>query len=114
MFRTTVKFALFLVGGNLLLGLSLIITAATHGISDIDFSYSLLRLVCYLNFIPVILLYYLFGATFLSFPEVQKVLYIVLLGILQWTLISFLLAGVYCGIKSIFRRCFLAGERTLQ
>ena len=112
MFRTTVKFALFLVGGNLLLGLSLIITAATRGISDMDFSYPLLLLVNYLNFISVVLLYYLFGAGFLSLPEVQKALYIVLLGIFQWALFAFLLAGVYCGIKSIFRRCFLVGERT--
>ncbi len=79
-----------------------------------DFSYPLWLLVYYLNFIPVVLLYYLFGARFLSFPEVQKALYIVLLGIFQWTLISFLLAGAYCGIKSMFRRYFLAGERTPQ
>jgi hypothetical protein len=112
MFRTTLKFALFLVGGNLLLGLSLIITAATRGISDMDFSYPLLLLVYYLNFLPVILLHYLFGPRFVAVSEVLKVSYIVLLGILQWALFAFLLAGVYCGIKSMFRRCFLVGERT--
>lgn len=112
MFRTTLKFALFLVGGHLLLGLSLIITAATHGINDMDPSFGLLLLVYYLNLPSVVLLNYLFGPRFVAFSEVLKASYIVLLGILQWALFAFLLAGVYCGIKSMFRRCFLVGERT--
>ena len=87
MLRTTLKFAKFLVGGHLLLGLALIVTEATHGINDQDPSFALALLVHYMNLPSVWLL------NWLGVPN--GVIPIVLTGVLQWAIIAFAMAAAF-------------------
>ncbi len=100
MFRTTVKYVLFLVGGHLLLGLILIVTEATHGLSDMDASFLIVLLVYYLN-LPTV---WLLDSLRVDFSWIT----IALAGILQWTILAFAIAAVHYAIKRRVR------ENTLQ
>ena len=98
MSKIALKFILFFVGIHLLLGVTLIITEAIHGINDQDPSYALALFVYYAN-IPSVWLLNTLGVTIGSVS-------IVLTGCIQWTVVALIIAGVYYGVKSIFRAIF--------
>ncbi|MCP4643566.1 MAG: hypothetical protein GY851_24170 [bacterium] len=91
MLRTTAKFALYLVGAHLLFSGGLIIVDAVHGVNDQDPSFALLLLVYYMN-LPSVWVLKSFGASLTPVP-------IVLVGTVQWALIAFTLAVLYCGAR---------------
>jgi hypothetical protein len=95
MLRTTLKFAKFLVGGHLLLGLALIVTEATHGINDQDPSFALALLVHYMNLPSVWLL------NWLRVPS--SVIPVVLTGFFQWAIIAFAMAAIYHSFRAMVR-----------
>jgi hypothetical protein len=97
MMRTTLKLALFLVGGHLLLGLILLAIAATHGINDQDASFAVAMLFRCLN-LPTVWALKSAGGTI----EGQIVL-ILLVGILQWVGLAFVVAAICHALKSVFR-----------
>ena len=86
MLRTALKLAKFLVGGHLLLGLALIVTDAIHGVNDQDASFALALLVHTLN-LPSVWLLNVLGVACGIVP-------IVLVGILQWTMVAFIMAAL--------------------
>ena len=85
--KTMLKVFIPLVGTNLILGLSLLITEATHGISDQDVSMLLVLLVHYMNLPAVSLLH--------SFDTSPSTIVIVLGGLLQWSIISISIASIH-------------------
>ena len=95
MLRNTLKFAKFIVGGHLLLGLALIVTEATHGINDQDPSFALALLVHYMNLPSVWLL------NWLGVPN--RVIAIVLAGVLQWAIIAFAMAAAFHYFRAMMR-----------
>ena len=89
--KTARRLALLLVGAHVLLGLILIVTEASQGINDQRASFALALVVYYLNLPTVWLLH------FLRLPT--GVVPVVAAGILQWTILAFAIATVYCGLR---------------
>jgi len=106
-FLTILKtYALYLVGGHLVLGVILIITEMTHGIDDMDSTYLIALLVHYLN-LPTRWVLESLRVT----PEIFTV---VLAGTLQWASLAVALAAVHYAIKSgvgVVTRTFLVRDR---
>ena len=92
MLKTTMKYAVFLVGGHLLLGLSLAITEATHGINDQDPSFLLMMVVYQLNRPTTWFL------SLVGLPMSTALL--VLIGILQWSVLAVLLSALHQYIQT--------------
>ena len=92
MLRTTLKYVLFLVGGHLVLGLILLVTEATHGLSDMDASFLIVLLFSFLNQPSFWLLDFLR----VDFSWIA----IVLVGILQWTVLACAFAAVHYVIRA--------------
>jgi hypothetical protein len=97
MVRTSLRLALFLVGGHLLLGMILLGIAATHGINDQDASFAAAMLFRYLNLPAVWVLRSTRGTI-----ESQIVL-ILVVGIVQWAGLAFVIAAICHALRSTFR-----------
>lgn len=98
MLKTALKLALVLVGFHLIIGLACIITEVVHGVNDQDASFALVMLVYCMNLPSVWLLNWL-GVPLGSVP-------VVLVGILQWSLIAFVIALFYTGVKRTIAEAF--------
>jgi hypothetical protein len=97
MLRTAIKLALFLVGGHLLLGMILLVIAATHGINDQDASFAVAMLFRCLN-LPTVWVLQSAGGTIES-----QIVLILLVGIVQWAALAFAIAAIYHAFKCGFR-----------
>jgi len=96
MVRIILKYVMVLVGGHLLLGIVLLVTEATHGLSDMDASFLITLLVYYLNR-PTIWLLDSMGMDF-SWTT------IVLAGILQWSILAVSLGTVHYSVRCRVRK----------
>jgi len=93
MFRTTLKYVLLLVGVHLLLGFILIVTEATHGLSDMDASFLIVLLVYYMN-LPTVWMLNSLGVAF-------RWITVVLAGIFQWSILAFAMSAVHHAIVHV-------------
>ncbi|MFA5189488.1 MAG: hypothetical protein WC740_02120 [Verrucomicrobiia bacterium] len=94
------KLAFLLVGAHLLLGATLLVIEATHGINDQDASFAVALLFHYLN-LPSVWLLRFIGAA----PGVIAVL---LAGIVQWAALAAVVVG---GYRAIAGRADMAARR---
>ena len=95
MSRTTIRLALFFVGGHLLLGLILLGIEATHGINDQDASFAVAILFHYLNLPTVWVLQ--------SLRVTPEIILVLLAGTVQWAIIGLTTAALYQAFRSGFR-----------
>jgi hypothetical protein len=97
MAKTTLKLALFLVCGHLLLGVILMGIAATHGINDQDASFAVAMLFRCLN-LPTVWALGTAGGAIES-----RIVLILFVGIVQWIGVSFVIAAIFHAFISGFR-----------
>jgi hypothetical protein len=102
MARTTTKLVLYLVAAHVLLGTTLVVIEAIHGINDQDASFAVALLFYYLNW-PA---YWLLGLK----GGAPGILMVLLVGIVQWTGVAFVIAVVRHSLRSGWRA--IAGQAT--